>query len=278
MLGLAVLLLLPLVAAGPRFPRGSLPLRAHPDRGVSAVLVRAALPPAARRGGFAGAAGGHAVRCAPGGGPLGGRGDGTSRRGGRGVGLRGNPAAGRAAAGRRLPRAPGGAGGDARSCSSPTCTWGPTPRAGTWTRIAEAVRRAEPDLVVLTGDQVDDYARDVEPLGRALGGLRAPLGVIADRRQPRRVRGLGGGARGDGAPRLDGARERGRAPRSEGGARFWVAGTGDPAGYGGPTGPDASVVPDVERTLASVPRGARSRSRWRTTPRSGRRWRSGRRR
>lgn len=46
-------------------------------------------------------------------------------------------------------------------------------------RIAEAVRNAQPDLIALTGDQVDDYARDVEPLGRAFGDLSAPLGVYA---------------------------------------------------------------------------------------------------
>lgn len=122
-------------------------------------------------------------------------------------------------------------------------------------RIAEAVRSAEPDLIVLTGDQVDDYARDVEPLGRALDGLSAPLGVIA-------VAGnhdvyAGWGAVRQGMERLGWRVLVNEAvPVERQGATLWVAGTGDPAGRGGPAGADAGVVPDVERTLAAVPRGA----------------------
>ncbi len=122
-------------------------------------------------------------------------------------------------------------------------------------RVAEAVRSARPDLVVLTGDQVDDYARDVEPLGRALGGLAAPLGVVA-------VAGnhdvyAGWAAVRQGMERLGWRVLVNEAvPLERGGARFWVAGTGDPAGRGGPTGRNPAVAPDVERTLASVPRGA----------------------
>lgn len=119
-------------------------------------------------------------------------------------------------------------------------------------RIAAAVRDAEPDLIALTGDQVDDFAGDVEPLGRALGGLSAPLGVIA-------IAGnhdvyAGWSAVREGMERLGWTVLVNDAlPRQMNGKRFWVVGTGDPAGNGGPTGPDPSVVPDVERTLASVP-------------------------
>jgi predicted MPP superfamily phosphohydrolase len=122
-------------------------------------------------------------------------------------------------------------------------------------RIGEAVRDARPDLIVLTGDQVDDFARDVEPLGRALGGLSAPLGVIA-------VAGnhdvyAGWAAVRQGMERLGWTVLVNEAvPLERNGARFWVAGTGDPAGRGGPGGGDASVVPDVARTLAAVPREA----------------------
>lgn len=122
-------------------------------------------------------------------------------------------------------------------------------------RIAAAVRDARPDLVVLTGDQVDDYARDVEPLGRALGGLAAPLGVIAVAGNHDVYAGW--------APVRRGMERLGwrvlvneAIPLERGGVRFWLAGTGDPAGRGGPTGPDASVVPDVERTLAGIAPGA----------------------
>lgn len=122
-------------------------------------------------------------------------------------------------------------------------------------RIVEAVRTAEPDLIALTGDQVDDFARDVEPLGRALGMLAAPLGVIAIAGNHDVYAGWSAVRRGMedlGWTVLVNA----AVPLEFNGERFWVAGTGDPAGYGGPTGPDPSVVPDVERTLASIPPGA----------------------
>jgi predicted MPP superfamily phosphohydrolase len=43
---------------------------------------------------------------------------------------------------------------------------------------------------------------------------------------------------------------------ARGGDRFWLAGTGDPAGDVGPINRDRSVAPDIDRTLARVPRGA----------------------
>jgi uncharacterized protein len=122
-------------------------------------------------------------------------------------------------------------------------------------RIVAAVRASQPDLIVLTGDQVDDFAGDVAPLGSALGGLDAPLGVIAI---------AGNHDVYAGWPAVRGGMEAlgwtvlvNEAIALEwNGTRFWVAGTGDPAGYGGPTGADPSVVPDVARTLASVAPGA----------------------
>src|SRR5690606_38337287 len=45
-------------------------------------------------------------------------------------------------------------------------------------------------------------------------------------------------------------------PLERNGSRLWLAGTGDPAGRGGPGGADPTVVPDVARALASVPAGA----------------------
>jgi predicted MPP superfamily phosphohydrolase len=41
-----------------------------------------------------------------------------------------------------------------------------------------------------------------------------------------------------------------------GSQRFWVAGTGDPAGRGRARGGRADVAPDIDRTLAGVPGGA----------------------
>ena len=119
-------------------------------------------------------------------------------------------------------------------------------------RIADAVQGAQPELIVVTGDQVDDYARDVEPLGEAFGGLSAPLGVIAVAGNHDVYAGWAAVRRG--MERLGWTVLVNEAvPLERNGARFWVAGTGDPAGRGGPTGADASVVPDVERTLAAVP-------------------------
>jgi hypothetical protein len=36
-------------------------------------------------------------------------------------------------------------------------------------------------------------------------------------------------------------------------SRFWLAGTGDPAGVGSPPGGRSDVAPDIARTLARVP-------------------------
>jgi uncharacterized protein len=122
-------------------------------------------------------------------------------------------------------------------------------------RIARAVHAAGPDLIVLTGDQVDDFAGDVEPLGRAFAGLSAPLGVVA-------VAGNHDVYAGWAAVRRGMEAFGWRVLVNEavalerGGDRLWLAGTGDPAGHGGPTGADASVVPDILRTLGAVPDGA----------------------
>ncbi|HLA63761.1 MAG TPA: metallophosphoesterase, partial [Rhodothermales bacterium] len=122
-------------------------------------------------------------------------------------------------------------------------------------RIEQAVRDARPDLIVLTGDQVDDFARDVEPLGRAFGALSAPLGVVAIPGNHDVYAGWAAVRRG--MERLGWRVLVNEAiPVEHNGARFWLAGTGDPAGRGGPAGTDSSVVPDVPRTLAAVPAGA----------------------
>jgi uncharacterized protein len=122
-------------------------------------------------------------------------------------------------------------------------------------RIAEAVRDARPHLIVLTGDQVDDFAGDIEHLAAALGRLTAPLGVIAVagnhdvyagwRSVREGMERIGWKVLVNEAIALDWKQ-----------ARFWVAGIGDPAGYGGPTGRNPTVVPDIEGTLAPIPEGA----------------------
>jgi predicted MPP superfamily phosphohydrolase len=119
-------------------------------------------------------------------------------------------------------------------------------------RIVEAVQRAQPDLIALTGDQVDDYARDVEPLGRAFGELSAPLGVVAIAGNHDVYAGW--------EPVRRGMEALGwkvlvneAVPLERNGARFWLAGTGDPAGGRPGSSP---VAPDVARTMAAVPPGA----------------------
>lgn len=120
-------------------------------------------------------------------------------------------------------------------------------------RVAEAVRAADPHLLLYTGDQVDDFARDVEPLGQALGGLSAPLGVFAVAGNHDVYAGWPAVRRG--MERLGWRVLVNEAvPVEWNGARFWLAGTGDPAGGRRPG--DSPVAPDVERTLAAIPRDA----------------------
>jgi predicted MPP superfamily phosphohydrolase len=116
-------------------------------------------------------------------------------------------------------------------------------------RVAAAVRDAQPELIAVTGDQVDDYARDVEPFAEAFRGLSAPLGVFA-------IPGNHDVYAGWPAVRR-GLEEMGMTvlvnqsvPLERNGARFWLAGTGDPAG-----GRQPGIAPDLERTLAAVPPG-----------------------
>lgn len=122
-------------------------------------------------------------------------------------------------------------------------------------RVVEAVRSARPDLIVLTGDQVDDFAGDVEPLAGAFGELTAPLGIFAVAGNHDVYAGWSSVRRG--MERLgwtvlvNEAVELGR-----GDSRFWLAGTGDPAGGTMMARDGADVAPDVDRTLAPIPPGA----------------------
>jgi len=116
-------------------------------------------------------------------------------------------------------------------------------------RVAAAVREARPDLIAVTGDQVDDHARDVEPFAEAFRELSAPLGVFAIPGNHDVYAGWGEVHRGLEAMGMTVLVNR-AVPLERNGARFWVAGTGDPAGRRG-----SPVAPDVERTLAAVPPG-----------------------
>ena len=114
-------------------------------------------------------------------------------------------------------------------------------------RIAAAVRDAQPDLIAVTGDQVDDYARDVEPFAKAFRDLSAPLGVFAIPGNHDVYAGWPGVHQGLEAMGITVLVNR-AVPLERNGSRFWMAGTGDPASRRG-----GGVTPDIARTLAAVP-------------------------
>lgn len=119
-------------------------------------------------------------------------------------------------------------------------------------RIAAAVREAAADLIVLTGDQVDDYARDVEPLAASIGLLRAPLGVFAIAGNHDIIAGwneVRSGLERIGMTVL----VNDSAQLERGGVPFQLAGTGDPAGRGWERGGGREAAPDIRRALAGVP-------------------------
>lgn len=119
-------------------------------------------------------------------------------------------------------------------------------------RVAEAVRRLAPDLIVHTGDQVDDYARDMETFARYFGDLEAPLGVYAIAGNHDVLAGWAG---------VRSALERlgitvlvNEAVAVErGGTRVWLVGTGDPAGEYWDRGGGDAAAPDLDRSLRGVP-------------------------
>lgn len=121
-------------------------------------------------------------------------------------------------------------------------------------RVAEAVRAAEPDLIAVTGDQVDDFGSDVALFAAAFAGLEAPHGVhvVAGNHDVYAgwevvERGLvqaGFSVLVNEAVAIE-----------RGGQRLWLAGTGDPAARAWIRGNGARVAPDVERALQLVPAG-----------------------
>lgn len=119
-------------------------------------------------------------------------------------------------------------------------------------RIYDAIDAARPDLIAVTGDQVDDFARDVECFVRAFGGLRAPLGVFAVAGNHDVYAGWDAVHRGLRAAEFSVLVNR-AVPLERHGQRLWLAGTGDPAGAGWPWRGGSAAAPDVACTLAEVP-------------------------
>lgn len=126
---------------------------------------------------------------------------------------------------------------------------GPHTSRGHLARVAAAVRDAQPELIAVTGDQVDDYPRDIEPFAAAFRGLSAPLGVFAIPGNHDVYAGWPAVRQGLETVGIT-ALVNEAIPLERNGARFWLAGTGDPAGR-----PGTGVAPDIERTLAAVPPG-----------------------
>ena len=118
-------------------------------------------------------------------------------------------------------------------------------------RIARATADAQPHVLAYTGDQVDDYPRDVDDLAEAFGHLRAPLGtyaiagnhdIYAGWSEVRRgLEAVGMKVLVNDAVRL-----------THNGADFWLVGTGDPAGLQFMRGTE-SGAPDITRALEHVP-------------------------
>jgi predicted MPP superfamily phosphohydrolase len=120
-------------------------------------------------------------------------------------------------------------------------------------RISGAVESLRPDIVAVTGDQIDDRHEDVAHYAAAFAGLRAPLGVFVivgnhdvyagwdDVERELRAR----------VPSILLVNE--AHPIRRGDAVIYLGGTGDPAGM---QRQSHRVAPDIERTLAAVPRGA----------------------
>lgn len=119
-------------------------------------------------------------------------------------------------------------------------------------RVRRAVEDARADLIAITGDQVDDFPGDVGDFAAAFAGLHAPLGVYAVAGNHdvyagwRQVR---AGLEAMGLRVLVNE----HVALTHGGARLFLAGTGDPAGEVGPINRDQSVAPDIDRTLAGIP-------------------------
>lgn len=117
-------------------------------------------------------------------------------------------------------------------------------------RVAGAVREERPDLIAVTGDLVDDFARDIDHYAAAFGALEAPLGVFAI---------PGNHEVYSGWPELRARLEalpltllvNRSATVHHGGGSFAVVGTGDPAG-----GRSGDVAPDIGSALAGVPDGS----------------------
>jgi predicted MPP superfamily phosphohydrolase len=121
-------------------------------------------------------------------------------------------------------------------------------------RVADAVKRAAPDMIAVTGDVVDDRAEDVPWYAAAFAGLEAPLGVYIIPGNHVIYAGWDAVSRSlrqwtDATILVNDSRVVERR-----GARLAIVGTGDPAAGAQRIGvPNGDAAPDVDRALARVP-------------------------
>ncbi len=118
-------------------------------------------------------------------------------------------------------------------------------------RIVKAVEDARPDLIAITGDQVDDYAGDVDHFVAAFGKLRAPHGVYVIAGNHDVYAGWDAVRRGLEAAGFT-ILVNDAVAVERNGSILWIAGTGDPAGGGWRRGNATGVGPDIARTLSRV--------------------------
>jgi uncharacterized protein len=122
-------------------------------------------------------------------------------------------------------------------------------------RAARLLGREAPDLIAVTGDLIDDFARDVDHYAAALGHLSAPLGVFAvpgnhdiyagwTAVKERLVR----------LPLHLLVNENRRLVRGD--TPFFLIGTGDPAGRYWTRDGGAEAAPDLPRALRGITPGA----------------------
>jgi len=122
-------------------------------------------------------------------------------------------------------------------------------------RIARAVHQAAPDLIAITGDQVDDHGPDVRHFTAAFGDLHAPLGVFAVAGNHDIYAGWDEVHRGMVDTGIAVLVNEAVAVEHNG-HRLWIAGTGDPAGRAWHRNRGGGAAPDIPATLAAVPTGA----------------------
>ncbi len=127
---------------------------------------------------------------------------------------------------------------------------GPHTPSGFLARVVDGVMQSDPDLIVMTGDQVDDFPRDTQIYCSALKGLEAPLGVFAIAGNHDVYAGWSAVRQGLESGGISVLENDAVAFEREG-QRLWLAGTGDPAA-GSALASESSGAPDVARTVEGI--------------------------